>query len=133
MTLEDKIYMQIIIFSVWIHYNKTILLIGKACFHLHAIFIFILPNQKVVHEHLTRWMEFRSRKFTKGEEELKLLHELWMMIIADVALVEVVPNKTCHTSNVNISLSNHLGSCRFISEFAILSCVFGHKQPKNST
>jgi hypothetical protein len=78
-------------------------------------------------------MEFRSRKFTKGKEELELLHGLWMMITIDVAPVEVVPSITFHTSNVNISLSKHLGNSCFISESAILSCAVGHKQPKNST
>jgi hypothetical protein len=78
-------------------------------------------------------MEFGSRKFTKGEEELELLHGLWMMIIVDVAPIEVIPSITSHTSNVNISLSKHLGNSCFINESAILSCIVGHKQPKNST
>ncbi len=77
-------------------------------------------------------MEFGSRKITK-DEELELLHGLWMMINVTITPIKVVPNITSHTSNVNISLSKHLGNSCFKSEFTILSCVVGHKQPKNST
>lgn len=74
-------------------------------------------------------MEFGNKKFTKGKEELDLLHGLWMIITGNVALVEVILNITSHTSNLNISWSKHLGSSCFISE----SSVVGHKQPKKST
>ncbi len=48
-----------------------------------------------------------------------------------IALAEVVPIITSHTSNVNISLSKQLGSSYFISEYAILSYVVSHKQLRN--
>jgi hypothetical protein len=72
-------------------------------------------------------MEFGNRKFTKGEEELELLHGLWMMIIAIAIVIKVVPNIISHTSNVNMSLSKHLGSSYFINKSSILSCAIGHK------
>jgi hypothetical protein len=76
-------------------------------------------------------MEFGNSKYTKGGEELELLHGIWMMIIVIVTIIEIVPNIISHTSNVNISLSKHLGSSCFISKSAILSYAIGHKQPRN--
>jgi hypothetical protein len=76
-------------------------------------------------------MEFGSRKFTKGEKELELLHGLWMMIIVIATIIKIILNIISHTSNVNISLLKHLVSSCFISKSAILSCAIGHKQPRD--
>lgn len=76
-------------------------------------------------------MEFGNKKFAKCEKKLELLHGLWMMIVVVVIPVKIIPDIISHTSNVNISLSKHLGNFWFVSESTILSCVAGHKQPRN--
>jgi hypothetical protein len=55
-------------------------------------------------------MEFGNKKFAKCEKKLELLHGLWMMIVVVVIPVKIIPDIISHTSNVNISLSKHLGN-----------------------